>query len=189
MKKICIFCSSSDKAKPSFFTSAVEIGEIIGMRGWTLVYGGTDIGLMGAVAEAVHSKGGHVTGIITSFLNSKGITYDKSDELIITENMRERKQLMEEKSDAFIALPGGFGTIEEIFEILTLRQLQLNEKPVVFLNTDSYYDHLFDFLEDMYRENFAKQDYRKLYHITKDPEDALSYIEHYRPVELESKWY
>jgi hypothetical protein len=188
MRKICVFCSSSDKVKPSFLKGAIEIGEIIALRGWTLVYGGTNIGLMGATAKAVHSKGGHVTGVITSFLKGKGIAYNEADELFITENMRERKKLMEEKSDGFIALPGGFGTIEEIFEILTSKQLQLHNKPVVFLNTDSFYDHLFDFLEDMYSENFAKPDCRKLYHITPDPEDAISYIDNYRPVELESKW-
>jgi len=96
---------------------------------------------------------------------------------------------MEEKSDGFIALPGGFGTIEEICEILTLKQLQIHNKPVVFMNTDDYYKKLIDFFEHMYSENFAKSDYRKLYSVARDAENAISYIENYRPVELESKWF
>ncbi|MEQ8191463.1 MAG: TIGR00730 family Rossman fold protein [Candidatus Eremiobacterota bacterium] len=189
MKKICIYCSSSDRVKPSFFKTAIELGEMIGLRGWTLVYGGTNIGLMGAVARAVHSKGGHVTGVIPSFLKEKNIAYNESDELFITENIRERKKIMEDMSDGFIALPGGFGTVEEVCEILTLKQLQIHNKPVVFLNTDDYYKNLIDFFEHMYRENFAKSDYRKLYSVIPDPVSAISYIENYVPVTLQSKWF
>ncbi|MEQ8223885.1 MAG: TIGR00730 family Rossman fold protein [Candidatus Eremiobacterota bacterium] len=187
MKNICIFCSSSNRVKSSFFKAAMELGEIIGLKGWTLVYGGTNIGLMGAVAKAVHSKGGYVTGVIPSFLKEKNIAYKESDELFITENMRERKKIMEEASDGFIALPGGFGTVEEICEILTLKQLQLHNKPVVFLNIDDYYKNLIDFFEHMYSENFTKSDYRKLYSVLPDPQSAISYIENYIPVTLQSK--
>jgi len=187
MKKICIYCSSSDRVKSSFFKAATELGEIIGLKGWTLVYGGTNIGLMGAVAKAVHSRGGYVTGVIPSFLKEKNIAYNDSDELFITENMRERKKIMEETADGFIALPGGFGTVEEICEILTLKQLQIHNKPVVFLNTDDYYKNLIDFFEHMYSEDFAKSDFRRLYSVESEPEQAVAYIENYVPVTLKSK--
>jgi cytokinin riboside 5'-monophosphate phosphoribohydrolase len=188
MKKICVFCSSSNNVNSSFFNAATELGELIAMKNWSLVYGGTHIGLMGAIARAVHSKKGKVIGVITTFLNEKGITYDSADELIVTKDMRERKRIMEERGDAFIALPGGFGTIEEILEILTLKQLQLHNKPVVLLNTDDYYKDFLLFFEHMYYEKFARDDFRKLYFIAPDPKSAISYIEHYSPAELQNKW-
>jgi len=189
MKKICVFCSSSDRIKSSFFKAATELGEMIAQKNWSLIYGGTDMGLMGALARAVHSKGGYVTGVIPAFLKEKNIAYNKADELLITESMRERKKIMEEKADAFIALPGGFGTLEEILEIITLKQLHLHNKPVVLLNIEDYYKDLLVFFENMYNKSFAKPDYRKRYVITSDAEKALSYIQNYRPLQLQSKWF
>ena len=139
MKTICVYCSSSDAIAPAYFEVARELGAQIAVRGNTLVYGGADLGLMGAVARAVHDGGGRVIGIIPQTLQERGITYDVADETIITRDLRERKAQMAARADAFVTLPGGVGTLEELLETLTLRQLQEHTKPIVLLNANDYY--------------------------------------------------
>jgi uncharacterized protein (TIGR00730 family) len=144
---------------------------------------------MGALARAVHRNGGRVIGIIPGSIQDKGITYETADELVVTRDLRERKAVMEARSDAFVGLPGGFGTLEEILEILTLKQLGLHAKPIVLVNTLGFYDHLVRFFEHIYRERFARPDYRQLYHIAPEAAGVFSYLETYRPVQLQSKWF
>jgi uncharacterized protein (TIGR00730 family) len=186
---ICVYSSSSDMVSPAFFTLAEELGSAIARRGHTLIYGGTNVGLMGACARATQRQGGRVVGVIPNFIAVRGLAYEQADELVLTGDMRQRKATMEARSDAFLALPGGFGTLEEMFEIITLKQLQRHSKPVVFLNRGGYYDPLAAVFEHMMRERFAKPVYRQMYEFVPEVAAALDYIETYRPVELPGKWY
>ena len=141
-KLLCVYCSSSDRLAPKYYTAAEELGRAIVARGWGLVYGGGKTGLMGAVARGVKENGGRVVGVIPEFMKSRELAYEDADEMITVVTMRERKLLMEARADAFVTLPGGYGTLEEIMEILTLRQLDIVKKPCVFLNQDGFYDDL-----------------------------------------------
>lgn len=188
-KTICVYSSSSDAVGDHFFQAARQLGAIMGERGDTLVYGGACIGLMGEMARAVHQSGGKVVGIIPKYLAHYDITYDNADELILTEDMRERKAMMEERSDAFISLPGGFGTLEETMEILTLKQVQQHNKPIVIINTGNFYDHLIHLFELIYKESFAKSEQRHLYSVVPHAGDAMDYIDNYQPLPFKKKWF
>lgn len=187
-KSICVFSSSSDTVDGSFFALAEELGAEMARRGHVLVYGGTNVGLMGALARAARHHAGKVVGVIPRFMVERGIAFDAASELIVTNDMRQRKATMEARSDAFLALPGGFGTLEEIFEIITLKQLRQHTKPVVFLNPDGYYDPLAALFEHMYEKRFAKPAYRAMYEFAPGVANALDYMEHYQPPVLPSKW-
>ncbi len=188
-KSICVYCSSSDAVSADFFGVAQELGAAIVGGGYKFIFGGGEIGLMGAVARSVHEHGGHVVGVIPEFLRLPGICYETCDELIVTKDMRERKAAMEARADAFIALPGGFGTLEEMLEIITLKQLRVHHKPIIFLNTNGFYDGLNDLFEHIYKHSFAKTNNRELYHFSASVEDAIAYIKGYEPPALENKWF
>ena len=188
MKTICVFCSSSNAVHKRYFNLAGELGALIAGEGYTLLYGGTNVGLMGALADAAKANNGRVTGIIPRKINDKGIGHKNIDELIVTESMQERKALMEKRSDAFIALPGGFGTLEEILEILTLRQLKYHHKPVVFLTNNGFYRHLIEHFEMLYKEQYARQEYRQLYYLAENSSAALNYIKNFKAPEFKDKW-
>jgi len=188
-RNICVYCSSSDMVAPSYFELAEELGSAIARRGHTLVYGGTNIGLMGACARAAKQQGAKVVGVIPSFIAERGLAYRDADELIVTDNMRERKALMEERADAFVGMPGGFGTLEEMFEVITLKQLQRHNKAIIFLNADGYYDPLALAIEKMYEAQFAKHAYRNMYAFASDVPSALEHVENYVPAEIPSKWF
>ncbi len=187
-KNICVFSSSSDAVAPAFFALAEELGAAIASRGHTLVYGGTNVGLMGAVARAAQQAGGKVVGVIPKFIADRGLAYHAANELIITNDMRQRKATMEAHADAFVALPGGFGTLEEVLEVITLKQLQQHSKPVIFLNPDGYYDPLTTLFEHMYESRFAKAAYRGMYEFAADVRSALDYMDRYQPPPLPAKW-
>jgi hypothetical protein len=186
---LCVFCSSSDAVAPIFFDTTMELGSLLARQGYSLVYGGGRLGLMGALARAVHQNGGRVIGVIPEFLRSKGIAYEAADELVVTRDLRERKAAMEARADGFVALPGGFGTLEEALEIITLKQLGLHTKPVVLVNTQGFYTPLLQLFEHIYQERFAKPDYRQLYQFAADASAVFSYIAAYQPVPLVSKWF
>ncbi len=188
-KTVCVFCSSSDAVEATFFEAAAELGAQIARRGYSLLYGGAQVGLMRALARAVHREGGHVIGVIPRAIHVKGIAYLEADELIVTQDLRERKTVMNERSDAFLALPGGFGTLEEFLEVLTLRQLGYHAKPLVLLNTQGFFEPLLQLFEHLYRSQFAKPEYRSLYHVTRSPTAALDHLESYRPAAVPSKWF
>lgn len=174
---------------PHFFALAVELGRTIAERGHTLVWGGTNIGLMGACARSAQQHGARVIGVIPSFIAERGLAYDKADELIVTDDMRQRKSIMEQRADAFVGMPGGFGTLEEMFEIITLKQLQRHNKAIVFLNASGYYEPLATALEKMYEAQFAKQAYRTMYAFAADVASAIEHVENYCPTEIPSKWF
>lgn len=188
MKTICVYCSSSDAVAPVYLAAARDLGAQIAARGDALVYGGADLGLMGALARAVHAGGGRVVGVIPHAFRERGIAYEAADELIITRDLRERKAQMEARADAFVALPGGFGTLEELLEILTLRQLRTHTKPVVLLNTGDFYAPLLALFAHFYREHFAKP-FDGLYHVAADVPGIFTYLDAYRPTVAPSKWF
>jgi len=176
-KAICIFCSSSETIDDKYKQQAALLGELIAQKGFDLVHGGGKIGLMGIVANKVQENGGKVTGILPESLNLEGIASETDDEIIITKDMPDRKAQMRKRSIAFIILPGGFGTLEELFETVTLKQLNYIQKPIVLLNTLHYFDELISFLDKAVELNFISQQHRQLLYITDKCEDAIEYIE------------
>jgi uncharacterized protein (TIGR00730 family) len=187
-KVICVYSSSSNTIDEAYFDAADELGRQLAERGDLFLFGGGTTGLMGACARAVHRSGGRVIGVIPEALNEKGVVYEDCDELLVTRDLRERKGLMDERSDAFIALPGGFGTIEEIMEIITLKQLQYHEKPIVILNTRGFFDALLRQFDAIIDGQFAKPACRELFFVTDSVEKALDYIDSYTPDCTRERW-
>jgi uncharacterized protein (TIGR00730 family) len=185
---ICVYSSSSTAIDQLYFDIATELGQAIASRGDELLYGGGMIGLMGAIAEAVRKNGGKVIGIIPKALDRPGIVYENCDELIVTEGMRERKAMMDARSDAFIALPGGYGTLEELLEIITLKQLKYHNKPIVIVNGNHFYDPLLAQFDSIVQQRFAKPESQELYRVTSSINEALQYIDSYTPYSFGDKW-
>lgn len=180
-KAICVLCSSSNEASVTQIEAAEALGTLIGRKGHRLVYGGSASGLMGVVARATQSAGGQVTGVIPQQLVDLGLANKSDDDQIITRDVRSRKAMMEVNADAFIALPGGFGTLECLVEMISLRMLGRHQKPMVLVNVDGFYNHLALFFQVIYREKFAEPDTAQAYYLTSDPMTAMGYIERYRP--------
>ncbi|GIV57951.1 MAG: hypothetical protein KatS3mg042_0864 [Rhodothermaceae bacterium] len=177
IRHVGVYCASSDRIEARFFAVAEEMGRLLAKHGLELVYGGGRVGLMGAVARAVHEHGGRVYGVIPEALKEReGVAYDVADELVVTGTMQERKRLIFTRADAFVVLPGGFGTLEELMEVLTLRQLGYHDKPIALVNTDDFFRPLLDLFEHFYRTGFAHPRYRSLYHVAPDPADALNHL-------------
>ncbi len=186
---ICVYCSSSNAVAETYFKAAENLGKLIGQRNHSLIFGGANVGLMECLANSARNNDSHIIGIIPLKIHNFQLTSDKADEIIITDTMDERKAQMRDKSDAFIALPGGFGTLEEILEVITLRQLDYLQKPIVFININGYFDDLFKQFEKSFIESFAKESYRKIYKIVESPEEAIVYIENYQHEITENKWF
>ena len=182
-KSICVFCSSSDSIDNIYFQTATDLGHRIGELGLELVYGGANIGLMGVVARTTHEKGGRVVGVIPEFFRNKdeNIEYVEADELIVAENMRIRKTIMAERADAFLVLPGGIGTLEEAIEVLSMKQLGLTDKPLVFINTNNFYDDLTSILQKMIDLGFANPSTFDLFSVCSDPLSAIQFVLCYQP--------
>lgn len=188
-KLLCVYCASSDRLDPKYFTAATELGHELVARGWGLVYGGGKTGLMGTVARAVKAKGGKVVGVIPEFMKARELAFTEADELLTVVTLRERKLMMEARADAFVTLPGGFGTLEEIMEILTLRQLDVVKKPCVFLNQDGFYDDLFRLFERMLADKFFKPSNLELFRVAKTVPEIFAQIEAAANVKAEPKWF
>jgi uncharacterized protein (TIGR00730 family) len=187
MKNICVYCGSNPGRLPEYRDAARLLGYEMAGRGLGLVYGGASIGVMGAVADAVLERGGQAVGVIPYSLATKEVSHDGLDELIVVDSMHERKAKMAELSDGFIALPGGWGTIEEIFEMLTWAQLGFHEKPCGLLNVAAYYDPLFAFLENAIEQQFVKEEYRPMIIMDEAPAVLLDRFDHYRAPQVK-KW-
>jgi hypothetical protein len=176
MKSITVYCSSSRHVPRVYFDAAADLGTRIAREGWTLVYGGNDCGCMGALANGARAAGGKVVGITPKLLVDQGIGDHRCDELVVTAEMRQRKALLEERGDAFIALPGGLGTLEEVFEILVGRALGFHAKPIVLLNLNHFYDPLLAMLDHTIEQHFAKPAIRQLFHVAFEVEEAIAYL-------------
>ena len=175
-RTICVYCSSSSRVDPIYLEVASQTGVAIAQAGCHLIYGGTRIGLMGRVAAAARSQGARVTGIVPEHIRQLVPDCEDAEALVVTPDMRQRKAQMEQRSHAFLALPGGFGTLEEVMEVLTLKQLGQHQKPVVFLNTNGFYDPLLAFFSTLYDQRFTRREYADLYHVATTPEDAIQAI-------------
>ena len=172
---ICVYCASSDQISPEFFDAARELGALIAKNGHTLIFGGGSGGLMGAVGKGALENGGHVIGIAPKFFDEPGVLMKNEAEFIFTETMSERKAIMEEMADAFIALPGGIGTFEEFFEVLTLKQLGRHSKSISLLNTRDYYDDFNSMLILTAKRGFMSAACLDLYKMCATPEEALAH--------------
>lgn len=181
---ICIYGASSNEISQCYTKEAFDLGCILASHGHNLVFGGGDGGLMGAVARGVFSKNGKITGIAPAFFSVDGILYPGCTEMILTDTMRSRKQKMEEISDAFAVLPGGIGTLEEFFEIFTLKQLGRHNKPIAVLNKDGYYDEMISMLCKIVSEKFMHRKCMNLFRVFGNASDVIDYLESYIPENL-----
>ena len=181
--KICIYGASSNIIDKSFIDAGEQLGKEIAQNGHSVIFGGGAAGLMGAVARGMRSKGGNIIGVTPTFFKVDGMLFEDCTDMIYTETMRERKKLLEEMSDAFIVTPGGIGTFDEFFEIYTLRQLGVHQKPIAILNTDGYYDSLIDMLKNAIDKNFMPEANMNLLFISDNPKEILNHIENYNPDE------
>jgi uncharacterized protein (TIGR00730 family) len=187
MKSIAVFCASAEGNHPIYRSVAEKVGKAIARKGYTLVYGGGSIGLMGVLASAALENGGKVIGVLPDFLEKRELGMVEVSELIIVESMHERKLKMSELSDGSLTLPGGFGTLEEFFEIITWGQLGLHKKPTALLNVENYYDHLIAHFHHMVKEGLLREEHFNLLMIDDDFERLLFKMENYRPPEL-TEW-
>ena len=185
--RLCVFCGSSSGHQPEYVQAAIELGKHLAEADIGLVYGGASVGLMGALADSAHAHAGEVTGIIPRSLAEKEIAHTRLTDLRIVDSMHQRKALMAELSDGFIALPGGIGTLEELFEIWTWAQLGHHAKPCALLNVNGYYNRLITFLDHIAREGFVKPVHRNMLIIENDISTLLSALQHYTPPPV-TKW-
>ena len=185
MKNVCVFASSSNKLEQAFYNDAEKLGELLAKNGYNIVYGGSRLGMMYACASAVKQNGGKNLGVMPQKLVEFGVANPNDcDEFFETVGMRERKAKMDAISDAVIALAGGFGTLEEISEMIVQKQLGYNSKPIILLNTNGFYDNLIAFFNTIIQNNFAKENARELYFIASTPNDAIEYLNTYSPKEI-----
>lgn len=185
--RICIFSGSSAGRLPLYSEAATRLGHALAKSGIGLVYGGASVGLMGAVADAALASGGEVIGVLPDFLAQKEIAHTGLSDLRIVNSMHERKALMAELSDGFVALPGGIGTLEELFEVWTWAQLGQHEKPCALLNINGFYDGLASFLEHIVDEAFLKPEHREMLIVEQDIDDLLKALLSYTPPKV-TKW-
>ena len=185
---VCVFCASSASIDERYLLAARELGQRLAEGGWRCVNGGGAVGLMGAVTDGTLDADGEVTGVIPKFMVDNGWCYDRLEDVIITPDMHQRKQMMSEMADAVIALPGGVGTFEELLETLTWRQLGLVKVPVIILNTLGYYDALLTMLDHAIDEGFMKSSHAALWQVASTPAEAITLLEHPDNVEFESKY-
>jgi uncharacterized protein (TIGR00730 family) len=187
MPRICVFTGSSEGRRPTYRTSAAALGRSLVSSGYELVYGGARVGLMGAVADAVLGAGGHVIGVIPQALVEREVAHTGLPDLRVVRSMHERKALMSDLSDGFIAMPGGWGTIEELFEVLTWGQLGLHRKPCGLLNVDGYFDPLLAFLRRAMEEQFVRTEFERQLLVSASPDELLERFARFEPTTVR-KW-
>jgi hypothetical protein len=187
MRRVCVYCGSSSGFDPIYKAAAIELGVLLSAQGIGLVYGGGSIGLMGALADSVLAKGGEVIGIIPHHLIAMEVGHRQLTSLIAVDSMHARKHQMADLADAFIALPGGIGTAEELLEVFTWLQLGIHAKPVAILNTNGYFDHLLQFLEHMEQSGFLKREHREMLIIEQDAARLLDQLRGFVPVRADKR--
>lgn len=177
IRSVCVFCGSAAGDDPSFAEAGRKLGRLLAERRLTLIYGGGHVGIMGAVAEGALNAGGHVIGVIPEFLTLREAAYLELPELEIVDSMHQRKNRMSALSDAFVTLPGGFGTLEETFEVLTWRQLGLHDKPIVLANLDNFWTPLMGLIDNIIGRAFAREENRRLLDVVQRIDDVLPALE------------
>jgi uncharacterized protein (TIGR00730 family) len=180
LRRVCVFCGSSSGKRTEYTEAAIKLGCEMAQQNIGLVYGGGDVGLMGVIADTVMSEGGEVIGVIPQFLAQREIAHKDLTELRIVDSMHERKALMSELSDGFVALPGGIGTFEELIEVLTWQQLGVQAKPCAVLNTCGYFEHMLEQLDHAVDEEFLKPIHRDMLLVTSSPADLLTLLTNYK---------
>ncbi len=180
IKNVCVFASSCDYLDKSYYSAAAELGELLAKNNMNMVYGGSSLGMMWACASKVKENGGKIFGVMPERLYNMGVSTDECVELTVTPCMRTRKAKMDEMSDAVVALAGGFGTLEELSEMIVQKQLGYNSKAIVILNTNGFYDNLLNFFDDICKKNFAKVDAGGLYYVADTPQEAIEYLKNYK---------
>ena len=185
---VCVFCASSANIDERYLEAARELGRLLAQEGWRCVNGGGAVGLMGAVTDGALDAGGQVTGVIPKFMVDNGWCYDRLEDVIVTADMHQRKYMMSEMAYAVIAMPGGVGTLEELLETLTWRQLGLVKVPVIILNTLGYFDQLIAMLDHAIDEGFMKPSHAQLWTVADTPAEAIAMLENVKPVSFESKY-
>lgn len=190
IKNVCVYSSSSNKLDEVYYEAARQLGILMGKAGFNLVYGGGCLGTMYQNAKAVKENGGVVVGVLPKKLHALGVENEGCDTLYVTEEMRSRKEKLDTLSDAIIALSGGFGTLEELAEMIVQKQLGYNQKAIVILNTNGFYNHLISFFDEIIGQNFAADDSAELYYVAKTPQEAIEYLVNYQPsdVDITKKW-
>lgn len=188
-KNICVFCGSSDLPDRMYNTLAKNLAELIAGEKNNLIFGGSNVGMMRVLAENAHLNKAKVMGVMPQKIADLVESGPYIDELYVTEDMYRRKKKMADLADAFIALPGGFGTLEELTEVITHKQLAYHQKPIVIINYKGFYHNLLSFFEDLYQKQFAKGVYRQLYYVAEDAKDAVEYIRNYQVPVFENKWF
>lgn len=184
IQHIVVFCGASEGYIPVYIETAYQMGAAIANRQCSIIYGGAKLGLMGAVADGALQNGGKVTGIIPQFLQDKEIVHDTISETIVVETMHDRKLKMYERCDGIIALPGGWGTLDELFEMMTWAQLGLHQKPIGILNCNGFYEPFMAMLNNMVLEGFVKESYMNMLIVSDDIEDLLDKMMKYQPIEF-----
>ena len=184
MKSICVYCGSSASNEAAYIDAGRDLGKLLGESGQRLVYGGASIGIMGAIADATLAAGGEVLGVMPNSLVELEVQHEGLTELIVVNSMHERKAKMVEQSDGFIALPGGFGTLDELFETLTWAQLGYHDKPVGVLNVNGYFDALFEFLNNAVEKALVKQKHLDMLHVSSNSIELLEMMVQYEPPKL-----
>jgi len=187
MKRITVFCGSSPGTENNYKLQATLLGQTLAKQNIGLVYGGAKVGLMGAVANGVLNEGGKAIGVLPNFLRSKEIAHENLTELILVDSMHERKLKMNELCDGVIAIPGGFGTMEELFEMLTWAQLGLHQKPIAILNVDGFYDSLITLVQDMVDKGFLKEVNQQMLLVSDNIDDLLHQMKNYKAPTV-GKW-
>lgn len=181
IKNVCVYSSSSNCLQELYYKDAELLGQLLGKEGFNLVYGGSTLGTMGLNAQAVKENGGSVSAVIPEKLHQLCIHYEECDVLHVTKGMRDRKEKMDLLSDAVIALAGGFGTLEELAEMIVQKQLGYNQKAIVILNTNGFYDNLLKFFDDIISQNFATPDTREICYVANTPQEVIDYLKNYKP--------
>ena len=187
MKKICIFCGSSMGFDPIYKEKAAELGHVLADHGCELLFGGGSVGLMKVIADVMMERGCKVTGTITKHLLDMHVGHDGIDELIVVDSMAERKKILEDMADGFIALPGGIGTMDEFFEAYVLSQLRVFDKPVALYNVNGYYDGIVEFIKHIADEGFMRREHAENLIVSDDAKDLLAKMEQFQPADV-TKW-
>lgn len=173
---VCLYGASSNEIDSKYILATEALGEALAKAGHIMVYGAGGCGLMGAAARGMTRHGGYIIGVVPEFLNVDGILYDRCDEMVYTETMRQRKQIMEKRSEAFIVTPGGIGTYEEFFEIYTLKQLGRHQKPIILYNIDGFFDRLYDILKGLVADGFMRDACLALLSVAYTPDEVLAQL-------------
>jgi len=188
VRRVCVFCGSSPGARPAYAEATAELARLLVADGVGVVYGGGHVGLMGVLADATLAAGGEVTGVMPQALVDREIAHDRISELRVVGSMHERKALMAELADVFIALPGGAGTLEELFEVYTWAQLGLHDKACALLDVEDYYGGLVAFLDHAVRERFLREEHRAMLMVERDPSTLIERLRDFEPAAVRPKW-